>query len=228
MHIGVIPDGNRRFMKKNGIFSLEDSYGMGITKFHQFMEWCIELGVNEVTLYALSIENIKNRNHVEVSTLLSLFSDHALKSLNDERIHKNRVRINFCGDREFISGIKNPMGVRIVDNLERLEDSTREYENIDLNIALAYGGRQEILNAVREVVKSGSELSEENIQKHLWVKSYPEIILRTAESRLSNFLLWQSAYSEIYFIDKLWQELKKEDLIRVLGDYQSKERRFGK
>ncbi len=228
MHIGMIPDGNRRFMRKTGIRNLEESYRMGINKFHQFLEWCIDLGVKEVTIYALSIENIKNRSHREVSTLLNLFSNHALKALNDDRIHRNGVRINFCGDREYLSNFGNPIGEKVIEDMDKLENCTRDYKGLKFNIALAYGGRQEIINAVRRTIDSGLELNEENLKKNLWVKDYPEIIIRTAESRLSNFLLWQSAYSEICFIDKLWQEIEKDDLIKVLNDYQARERKFGR
>ncbi len=228
MHIGMIPDGNRRFMKKNGIFNLKESYRLGIDKFHMFLEWCIDLGVDEVTIYALSLENMENRGYREVNTLLNLFSDHALNSLEDERIRKNGVRINFCGDREYLSNFGNPSGKGIMNNINRLEECTKDYENLRLNIALAYGGRQEIINAVKNVINSGLELNEENLRKNLWVKNYPEIIIRTAESRLSNFLLWQCAYSEIYFIDKLWQEIEKGDIINVLEDYKVSDRRFGR
>lgn len=228
MHIGVIPDGNRRFMRKKNIVSLINSYNMGIEKFHQFLEWCIDLGVKEITLYALSLENIQNRSYEEVSTLLNLFSDHALRSLDDGRINENRVKINFCGDKKYLLGVGNPVGKRVVENIEKLEKKTQHHDNIRLNMALAYGGRQEIIQAVDKLMKSGSEINEENLRKHLWVRNYPDIILRTAESRLSNFLLWQSAYSEIYFIDKLWQEIEKDDLSNVIGDYSSRERRFGR
>lgn len=228
MHIGVIPDGNRRFMKKQQIESLEDSYGMGINKFHQFLDWCIDLGVDEVTLYALSLENMSNRSKAEVSTLLTLFSEQAVKSLDDEKIHKNRVRIRFCGDRTFLPSFGNPIGKKVAENMLKLEEKTSKYDNLSLNVALAYGGRQEILHAVKEAVSAGEELTEENVQKHLWVKDYPEIIIRTAESRLSNFLVWQSAYSEIYFVDKLWQELDKSDVKNILEDFIGRERRFGR
>lgn len=228
MHLGVIPDGNRRFMRKNGINDLKESYTMGINKFHQFLGWCVDLDVSEVTIYALSLENIRNRSPAEITTLLGLFSEYAMKSIDDKRIQENGVRVNFCGDRNYLSGLNNPIVNQLIENMVKLEDKTSSYSNLNLNIALAYGGRQEIINAVKRVMDSGSELNEENIRKHLWVSDDPDIIIRTAESRLSNFLLWQSAYSEIYFIDKLWQELDKEDLVAVLDDYKNRERRFGR
>jgi len=228
MHIGVIPDGNRRFMRKNGISNLRESYQMGITKFHDFLEWCIDLGVKEVSIYVLSSENIENRDKSEITTLLNLFSNHAINVLNDEKIHNNGIRVNICGDLSYLSGVGNPIGRKVVENLSSLEDSTRDYSNLELNVAIAYGGRQEIVNAIKNLMESGEEPSEENIRKNLWVKSYPDIIIRTAESRLSNFMLWQCAYSEICFIDKLWQEFQKEDLVQILSDYNSRDRRFGR
>ena len=228
MHIGVIPDGNRRFMKKHRIGSLAASYGMGINKFHQFLDWCIDLKVKEVTLYALSLENMSNRSREEISTLLTLFAEQVVKSLDDEKVHKNNVRIRFCGDRKLLPAFNNSAGKRVAENMERLEEKTSRYDRLNLNVALAYGGRQEIIHAVKETVDSGEELNENNIQKHLWVKDYPDIIIRTAESRLSNFLVWQSAYSEIYFVDKLWQELEKSDVAGILEDFDGRERRFGR
>jgi len=228
MHIGVIPDGNRRFMEKSGIANLEQSYRMGIQKFHDFLDWCIDLGVNEVTIYVLSSENIQNRGKDEVHTLLDLFSNHAMDVLNNGRIHSSRVKINLCGDLDYLAGVGNPIGEKVVGNLTKLENSTKDYDNLDLNVAIAYGGRQELLHAVGKLIDAGEEPTEENIRKNLWIKGYPDIIIRTSESRLSNFLLWQCAYSEIQFVDKLWQEFQREDLVKILDDYKSKERRFGK
>lgn len=228
MHIGIIPDGNRRYMRKRGILSLKDSYQMGIKKFYDFLDWCIDLNINEVTAYALSTENLKNRGRLEIKTLLDLFSKQALSVLNNEKIHKNKVHINICGNKDYLLDTEKKTGNEAIKNLSRLEDLTKGYNKLTLNLAIAYGGRQEIINSVKNVINSGLELNEENIKKNLWVKSYPEVIIRTAESRLSNFLVWQSAYSEIYFVDKLWQEFEKEDLKDIIDDYNSRERRFGR
>ena len=225
MHIGVIPDGNRRFMKKKGIASLGKSYDLGINKFYDFLDWCIEFKVDEITLYALSIENLENRGMLEIKTLLMVFSEHAKKMLVDERMHKNKVQVRITGDRELL--IKKG-GRKALENLEELEEATKDYDKFIVNLAVAYGGRQEILNAVKKIAEEGEEINEKNIKKNLWVKDYPDIIIRTSEKRLSNFLTWQSAYSEIYFIDKLWQEFEKNDLKIILSDFKSRERRFGK
>lgn len=230
MHVALIPDGNRRYMKKNGILRLSESYAQGIQKFYDFLEWCADFGVDEVTIYALSTENIQNRDSKEVDTLFKVFSKQAQKAVKEERLHERQVKVNFCGDKKFLlNGLKNPELAReLVENLEALEDATRDYGKVKLNLAIAYGGRQEILNAAKSVSEKGLPFTEENLKENLWVRDYPDIIIRTSEERLSNFLLWQSAYSEIYFPDKLWQEFGREDLAAIISDYENRERRFGR
>lgn len=229
MHIGLIPDGNRRYMKKRGISNLMDSYRAGINKFYDFLEWSMKRGVKEVTIYALSMENIKNRGKKEIETLYTVFSEQAKNALSDKRIHKNKIHINICGDKQYLVENGNEkLGKELVRSMEKLEDETKNYSNFILNFAIGYGGRQEIINAVKRATSQGLELNEENIRKNLWVKDYPEIVIRTSEDRLSNFLLWQSAYSEIYFVDKLWQDFMEKDLDKIIEDYNSRERRFGK
>lgn len=228
MHIGIIPDGNRRYMRKNVISDLKESYYMGIKKFYDFVEWCIDIGVKETTVYALSIENLKNRSKFEINLLLKLFASQAMDLLKSDMIRKNKVHINICGNREYLADKINPLGSDVIKNLSKLENLTKDYSNFTLNLAIAYGGRQEIINSVNKIINDGLEVSEENIEKNLWVRTYPDIIIRTAESRLSNFMIWQSAYSEIYFVDKLWQEFEKSDLIKIVENYNLKERRFGR
>jgi len=185
--------------------------------------------VNEVTIYALSTENIENRDNNEIETLFNVFAEQASKALDDERIHENGIHVNVCGDKDFlVNKADTKLGRNLIDRLNTLEEETKNYSNATLNLAIAYGGRQEIINATKKTLSQGLELNEENIRKNLWVKDYPEIMIRTSEDRISNFLLWQSAYSEIYFVNKLWQEFQEEDLHKILGDYNSRERRFGR
>jgi len=229
MHIAVIPDGNRRYMLKYGIGSLERAYRSGISKIYDFIEWCIELGVKEVTIYVLSLENLINRSKKEIELLMKLFSEEAKKSLKDDRIHKNEIRVKICGDKNFIKNLDMRNAKDAIENLEKLEAFTCGYERLLLNLAIAYGGRQEIMNVIAALRShKSSEINEMIVKQYLWVNSYPDIIIRTSERRLSNFLLWQSAYSEIYFIDKLWPEFEKKDLIEIINDYNSRERRFGR
>ncbi|HEX54909.1 MAG: di-trans,poly-cis-decaprenylcistransferase [Candidatus Altiarchaeales archaeon] len=227
MHIGLIPDGNRRYMRKVGIKDIKSAYRMGIDKFYDFLEWCIDLNVKELTIYTLSIENIERRSNFELNSLLRIFRERTINAMNDERIHGNRIHVKICGDIEYLRKLSDTAN-ELVDSLERLGESTKHYNDFTLNLAIAYGGRQEIVNAVRRVIENGLELNEENIVRNLWIRNYPDIIIRTAESRLSNFLLWQSAYSEIYFVNKLWQEIEKDDLINIINDFNTRERRFGK
>lgn len=229
MHIGIIPDGNRRYMKKRGIPKLRDSYEMGINKFYDVIDWCLELGVDEITAYALSTENLQNRGTLEIKTLLTLFSRQAESMLESDRIHEKKVRIRICGDMDYLLSVGGKdLGGKLLANLKKLEEVTKNYKAVTLNLAIAYGGRQEIIRAVRKVVDSNLEINEDNLKKNLWITGYPELVIRTSERRLSNFLTWQAAYSEIYFVDKLWQEFEREDLEGILKDYRSRERRFGK
>jgi len=202
---------------------------MGINKFYDVLEWCMDLGVDEVTVYALSTENLQNRGAVEIKTLLTLFSKQADAMIKDERLHKKKVRVRICGDTSLLSSAGGKdLGKKLLESLRKLEESTRGYNAATLNLGIAYGGRQEIIHAANMAAAGGLPVTEESIKKNLWIKSEPEIIIRTAEHRLSNFLVWQSAYSEIYFVEKLWQEFEKPDLKKILSDYRSKERRFGK
>jgi undecaprenyl diphosphate synthase len=229
MHVALIPDGNRRYMKKQGILSLSESYTQGIQRFYDFLEWCGDFGVNEVTIYALSTENIENRSPEEIKTLFTVFAEQADRALKDRRIHDRKVKVNFCGDREYLlKGGNGQLSGKLVNNLSKLEDATKDYGNLTLNLAIAYGGRQEILSAAKALSDKSLPFTEENLRDNLWVKGYPDILIRTSEERLSNFLLWQAAYSEIYFPDKLWQEFTRKDLEGIIADYRGRARRFGK
>jgi len=205
MHIGLIPDGNRRFMVKQHIQNLLMSYDLGINKFYDFLEWCNDLGVKEVTIYALSLENITGRGASEVNTLYNVFSKHAIKGINDSDLHEKKIRVCVLGDLDFIveNSPNKPAAEEMVANLRKLEHVTSEYANFRLNLAIGYGGRQEILHAVNALVEK-------------------------SEDRLSNFLLWQSAYSEIFFVNKLWQEFGKDDLEVIVKEYKDRERRYGR
>ncbi|OYT26756.1 MAG: di-trans,poly-cis-decaprenylcistransferase [Candidatus Altiarchaeales archaeon ex4484_96] len=228
MHVGIIPDGNRRYMKKTGIVDLEQAYRLGIDCFYNTIEWCDDLGIDEVTIYTLSLENLKNRSTEELFILMNLFAENTLRVLKDERMHKRKVKVSICGNRDYLVEFFGEKGVNLNQKFNKLENKTHQYDGMKLNLAIAYGGRQEIINACQRIQNNGGEFSEEAIQEHLWIKSYPDIIIRTSESRLSNFLLWQSAYSELYFVDKLWEEFAREDLVKVLKDFKDRDKRYGR
>ncbi|MEA1925108.1 MAG: polyprenyl diphosphate synthase, partial [Candidatus Altiarchaeota archaeon] len=224
----IIPDGNRRYMRKTGIDDLEKAYRLGIDRFYDLVEWCDDLGVGEVTIYTLSLENLENRGMEELYILMNLFAENTMKVLSDERMHNREIKVNICGNREYLTEYFGERGVELNQKFNKLEDKTEGYGGMKLNLAIAYGGRQEIINACQMIMNNGGEFTEESIQEHLWIKSYPDLIIRTSESRLSNFLLWQSAYSEFYFVDKLWEEFQRDDLVDVLEDFRDREKRFGR
>jgi tritrans,polycis-undecaprenyl-diphosphate synthase [geranylgeranyl-diphosphate specific] len=221
-------DGNRRFAKELGLEPIE-GHALGRAKLEEVLDWCLELGIKVVTVYAFSTENIK-RSPEELKALLELFTESFKKAGDDEKVHKNKVRIKAIG-RVDILPKKTQQAIKYA------EERTKEYDNYYLNIAIAYGGREEILNAVKRIasdVKNGKlsekHINEEIISSYLYTKDLPDpdLILRTSgEERISNFLLWQLAYSELYFADVYWPELRKIDFLRAIRAYQYRQRRFG-
>lgn len=230
-HIGVILDGNRRWAKKSG-FNVAQGHGFGAEKVREFLDWCIDLGIKSVTLYVFSIENFQ-RDEREVAELMELFEKELKEISNSDVLEKNRVRIKFIGRKQLLP--------KAIQKLVRdLEDKTERFDNHYLNIAIAYGGRGELEDAVRTIgkrVKEGAikpeDIDEKIIEKYLYTSHLPQqdsdLIIRTSgEERLSNFLLWQSAYSELYFCDVYWPAFRKIDFWRAVRMFQSRERRFGR
>lgn len=226
-HIGIILDGNRRFAKR---LMLKPWMGheWGAKKVEKIFDWLKDIGVKEATLYAFSVENF-NRPKEELNYLMKVFDDEFGRLLNNERIHKEKLRINFIGRIWMFP--KN-----IYDKMQKLMEITKNYNDYIVNFAMAYGGRAEIIDATKkiaEMVKEGKlnvdEINEEVFKKELYMESEPDLIIRTSgEQRTSGFLLWQGSYAELYFCPKLWPEFEKEDLLKAIEDYNSRERRFGK
>jgi len=232
-HLGIILDGNRRFARSVGL-QTQEGHDYGAHKAYEVLEWCLELGIPHVTLWVFSSDN-KSRDPGEVAHLLELFAREAGKMVVDERIHKNRVRIKLIGQLEDF-----PENVR--DSLRELEAATQDYDGLMLHIAIGYGGREEIVGAVRSHLKKQLEdgvtleqltetLSVDDLDAHMYTAGTPDpdFIIRTSgEVRLSGFLLWQSAYSEYYFCDAYWPSFRRLDFLRALRSFQSRERRFGR
>jgi tritrans,polycis-undecaprenyl-diphosphate synthase [geranylgeranyl-diphosphate specific] len=226
-HIGIILDGNRRFAKR---LMLKPWMGheWGAKKVEKIFDWLKEIGVKEATLYAFSVENF-NRPKLELDYLMKVFDDEFGRLLNNKRIHKEKLRVNFIGRIWMFP--KN-----IYDKMQKLMEITKNYNDYVMNFAMAYGGRAEIIDATKkiaEMVKEGKlnvdEINEEVFKKELYMESEPDLIIRTSgEQRTSGFLLWQGSYAELYFCPKLWPEFEKEDLLKAIEDYNSRERRFGK
>ncbi|MBM3234595.1 di-trans,poly-cis-decaprenylcistransferase [Candidatus Pacearchaeota archaeon] len=219
-HIGIILDGNRRFAKR---LMLEPWKGheLGAEKVEKLFDWCKELEVKELTLYCFSLENF-SRPKKEFDYLMNLFKKEFSKLDKDKKIEENKIRIRFIGKTElFDKEIQ-----KIIKNIAK---KTQENSGFIINFALAYGGRQEIIRACRKLVENGEEINEENLKKNLWLSSEPDMIIRTGgERRTSNFLPFQSVYSEWFFLDKTWPEFEKKDLIFCIKEFEKRERRFGR
>jgi len=222
-------DGNRRFAKELGL-SWEAGHIFGKEKIEEVLDWCFDLGIYVLTIYAFSTENFK-RSEKEVKTLMMLFKEELDQAKEDSRIHKNKVRIRILGHLESL-----PKDIQ--QSAQSIMDMTKVYTTYHLNIALAYGGREEIIQAIQHMgsdIKKGKlkvkNISQKTVSSYLYTSGLPDpdLILRTSgEERISNFLLWQLAYSELYFSDVYWPAFQKRDFLQAIRSYQHRKRRFGK
>ncbi len=233
-HLALIMDGNRRFARDAGFLSSLYGHRMGARKLQEVLEWAFNVEIEVVTVWCFSIENFQ-RSAEEVEGLLRLFEDKTRELATDETVHRHRVRVRFIGKLELL-----PETLR--EEIRRLEEATESYDSLQLNIAMAYGGREEITEAFRahigacaargESVESIVEgLEPEAVDPYLYTSGQPEpdLILRTSgEVRMSGFLLWQSAYSELYFTDAYWPAFREIDFLRALRAYDQRQRRFGR
>lgn len=227
-HIGIITDGNRRYARSLGM-SDNEGHVRGKQKLEEVLEWCMEAGVKVVTVYGFSTENFQ-RDKKEVDFLFHLINDAFLDLLEDPRIYKNRIRVKVIGEISRLPDF-------LKKTIEVVESTTQGFNDFKFNLAIGYGGREEIISAMKRMYKeiqegkfSIEDVTEEKFREYLYDKSLPDpdLILRTSgEERISNFLLWQSAYSELYFSDVNWPELKKSDFLKAILSYQKRKRRFG-
>ncbi len=221
-HVAIILDGNRRFAKRL-ILEPWKGHEYGAEKVDKLIEWCKELGIKEITLYCLSVENIKSRPKSELEFLFKVFRD-SFRKLTRDKIKENQIKIRFIGNLALLPK-------DLAEKCQKLEKQTKKYENFIVNFALAYGGREEIIEAVKKIIKSkikSEEINEDIINKSLGLEDEPDLIIRTGgEKRTSNFLPWQSVYSEWIFLEEMWPEFTKEDLINCLNEYNTRKRRFG-
>jgi tritrans,polycis-undecaprenyl-diphosphate synthase [geranylgeranyl-diphosphate specific] len=229
-HIAIIMDGNRRFAQKQGLDKVR-GHDSGAKKLGEVIEWCLEYRIKELTLYTFSMQNF-SREKREVDTLLNLFRKHFEKLKDDNKISKNRIRVRVIGR---IHMFPEDLQRSIYEIMEK----TKTHDNLTINFAMAYGGREEIVDAVRKIaedVKFGSinitnidSIDEKMFASKLYLNSDPEIVIRTGgDKRTSNFLPWQTIYSEWFFTTSLWPEFSKEEFVKILDEFNSRERRFGK
>lgn len=230
-HIAIILDGNRRWALNRSLNPYLGHY-YGADRTEEMLRWCLELGVKAMTLYVFSTENF-NRSDEEVAELMELFREKLQQILENDAIHKHRVRVKAIGRLSMLPGDIQSM-------IEKVEAATEDYDDHFLNFAIAYGGRAEIIDAARKIAQevkeerlSPHDITEEIFEKHLYTAHLPnqdpDLVIRTSgEERLSGFLLYQSAYSELFFLDIFWPEFRRIDMLRAIRTYQKRRRRFGK
>ena len=218
-HIAIIMDGNGRWAKKRGL-PRTAGHKAGAETFRDIATYCRELGVEYLTVYAFSTENWK-RPKDEVDTIMELLEQYLQEAINT--MERDHIRLKIWGDTAALSP-------KLQQMVAQTNAISTHYEGFQANICLNYGGRSEILRAARLCAEAGEEWTEENFGKYLWSAGIPdpELIIRpSGELRLSNFLLWQCAYSEFYFCDTLWPDFDRAALDRAIIDYQGRDRRFG-
>jgi|SRR3989344_2804360 len=226
-HIGIILDGNRRFAKRLMLKPWK-GHEWGAKKVEKLFEWAKELGIKEATLYCFSIQNF-NRPKKEFDFLMRVFKEEAEKLLKKKsKLKEEGVRINFIGRINMF-----PKG--LYEDMKKIMEITKDNKKYIVNFAMAYGGREEVIDATVKIakqIKDGKlnidQINEETFSKNLYFNDEPDLIIRTGgERRTSNFLIWQSHYSEWIFLEKFWPEFEKEDLIQAIDEYKKRERRFG-
>ncbi len=220
-------DGNRRWAKAKGL-PVAMGHKKGAENVQKIVRAVADLGINCLTLYAFSTENWQ-REKSEVDSLMNLLREYLKSELKE--IQDNGVRIVFIGERQMLSA-------DIVEQMNKIENDTRNNSKMTLCIALSYGSRQEILGAVRKIATlaqkgdiSPAEIDDKMFSDMLYTKDIPDpdLLIRTGgDRRVSNYLLWQLAYSEFYFSPTQWPDFNKEELIRIIADFNSRERRYGK
>ena len=234
-HIGIILDGNRRWATSQGL-AFVAGHEEGANVVEELLDWCHELGIKTVTLYVLSTENLL-RSAQEVTEILALLEARIGGLLEDERIVRYRVKVKAIGRQDLLPQSKE--SVKLRELLEAIEKKTEQFGGHYLNIALAYGGRAEITDVVRSVahdVRSGKlspeQITEGTVSERLYTSflpnQEPDLIIRTSgEERMSGFMLWQGAYSELVFMDVFWPDFRFIDLLRAIRTYQRRTRRLG-
>lgn len=222
-HIVLFPDGNRRWARQKDLHTL-DGHKQGYNNLLDFAEWCKNRGVKTLTAFGFSTENW-NRTKEEVDYLMKLLEGCLIDNL--EKYNKNNIKVKVIGQRERL-----PKSLQ--EAIKKTEEITKNNSNLFLNLAISYGGKWDILNAVKNIIKEGIEpdkIDEKLFEEHLSTAELPmpDFIIRAGgEMRMSNFVLWQAAYSELYFSPKLWPDFTEKDLDIALEEFDKRSRRFGK
>lgn len=227
-HIAVVPDGNRRWAKQRGLRPWE-GHNAGIKVVEKFLDWCLKYNIPMISFYSLSMDNLKKRSKNEVKHITNILKNELMRLAEDERVHNNKVKVKVLGDIKSL-----PKDVKKA--VDYVTEKTKKYNKITLNFLMPYSGRYEILRAIDNIIKDINKgklkpknLSEKLFEKYLFTngESDPDLVIRTAEKRMSDFMIWQTAYSEIFFIDKYWPDFNVNDFKIILEEFSRRERRFG-
>lgn len=222
-HIGIIMDGNRRWAKERGLPAGE-GHAAGAENLSKIIEACARRGVETVTMYAFSTENFKKRSKKEIATLFGLVG--VWLQRKSQEMKERGVRLAFFGDL-------TKLPTRVQQKMHRAVDVLKDNERIKCNILMNYGGRLEIIKAIQEIITDGvaaDEINEELVERHLYTRGQPDpdLIIRTGgEMRMSNFLIWQMSYSELYFTNTYWPDFNEDELDKATADFAARERRRG-
>ncbi|MAP58664.1 MAG: di-trans,poly-cis-decaprenylcistransferase [Euryarchaeota archaeon] len=227
-HLAIIMDGNRRFAWRSNI-ATGLGHRIGKQKLEKVLDWVLELKIPWLTVYALSTENL-SRPKKELDLLFKLYDEGLRDIANDPRIHENKVKVQVIGRRELLPKL-------VTDAIDYAENKTEGYDEFVFTVCLAYGSREEMLNAIQSIAEEHaagdlplSEIDEKAVSQRLYTGEMPDpdLVIRTSgEERISNFLLWQMAYSELYFTDVYWPSFQKKDLLRAVKTFQERKRRYG-
>ena len=220
-HIAIIMDGNGRWAKKRGL-PRTAGHAAGAEVFRKIATYCKDIGIQYFTVYAFSTENWK-RPAEEVEAIMKLLGKFLSEALRD--MEKNRVKVKFLGDL-------SPLSEDLRTLIAETEEISKKYDGVQVNLCVNYGGRDELVRGVNEWIREhpGEEMTEAEVSRRLYTRDIPEpdlIIRPSGEYRLSNFLMWQSAYTEFYFTDVLWPDFTTEDMDKAIVAYQSRDRRYG-
>ena len=229
-HVAIVMDGNRRFAFSSGLRN-EQGHRMGKEKVREVMRWCRAIGVKYLTVYALSIENLTSRSPDELATLSDLYESGFLALCDDREIHRDRVRCKAVGQIRLLPA-------RVISAIDAAEKATKDYDDLVFTVCLAYGARQELVDAIKNILSDHRDgkidldsICEELVSQYLYTHDMPDpdLVIRTSgEERVSNFLLWQMAYAELFFIDVHWPAFRKRDFLRAIRTYQGRQRRYGR
>ncbi|HJM54919.1 MAG TPA: polyprenyl diphosphate synthase [Poseidonia sp.] len=227
-HLAIIMDGNRRFAWKSNL-ATGIGHRIGKEKLERVLDWVLELKIPWFTVYALSTENL-NRPQDELDILFKLYAEGLRDIADDPRIHENNVKVHIIGRRELLPE-------NVIEAIDYAEAKTKDYDDFVFTVCLAYGSREEMIVAIQNIAEDYAagnielkDIDQKAVSNRLYTADMPDpdLVIRTSgEERISNFLLWQMAYSELYFTDVFWPSFQKKDLLKAIRTYQERGRRYG-